>query len=77
MHILWNYYYLWGPLFVDCQSFGGSLGRYYVGNWYVPLHCKTVHYFIILILRGYVEARVLVTYKVHKHRSHTNNIYCI
>ena len=27
---------------MDCQSFAGSLGRYYVGNWYVALQFETV-----------------------------------
>ena len=33
--------YSWGPMFVDCQKFAGSLGRYFMDHWFVELHCKT------------------------------------
>ena len=33
-HILWNYLNSWGPIFVVCQFFTGSLGRSFV-DWLV------------------------------------------
>ena len=43
-----NHSYLWGPLlmFIDCQKFAGLWGHYFVGNWFVALKCKTIHYFV-------------------------------
>ena len=44
--ILWNHSYLLGPMFVDCQNFAGLRGQNFVGNWFVALQCKTIHFFI-------------------------------
>ena len=30
IYILWNHFYLWGPMFVDCQNLSGSWGCYFV-----------------------------------------------
>ena len=46
MSLLWNYFYLWGPMFMDCQNVAGLWGRHFVGNWFVALQCKTFHYFV-------------------------------
>ena len=40
------YYLLKRPMFVDCQNFAGSWGRNFVGNWFVALQCKGIHYFL-------------------------------
>ena len=40
------YTYSWGPMFVDCQKFAGSLGCCFVGIWFVALQYKTIIYFI-------------------------------
>ena len=66
-YLLWNHPYSWGPMFVDCQNFAGSLGRY----WFVPLQCKTIHY--IVKLRGNVNPCVRVTPEIYEHRSPTHN----
>ena len=33
-------------MFVDCQNPAGLWGRNFVGNWFVALQCKTIHYFV-------------------------------
>ena len=38
--------YSWGPMFVDCQKFAGSLGRYFMDHWFVELHCKTNNHIV-------------------------------
>ena len=31
---------------MDCQKFAGLWGRNFEGNWFVGLHCKTIHSFV-------------------------------
>ena len=33
-------------MFVDCQNFTGSRGHSFVGDWFVALQRKTIHYFV-------------------------------
>ena len=33
-------------MFVNCQNFAASWGHKFVGNWFVTLQCKTIHYFV-------------------------------
>ena len=40
-----SFYFSKGPTFVVNQNFTGSLRRNFVGNWFVPLQCKMIHYF--------------------------------
>ena len=42
---LWNYFYSWEPMFVDCQNFASSWEHNFVGNWFVALQCKTINDF--------------------------------
>ena len=35
--VLWNHSYSWGPMFMDSQNVAGSLGCYFVGNWFIAL----------------------------------------
>ena len=39
-------YFWWGPMFVHCQNFAGSWGSNFVGNWFLALQCKMIHYFL-------------------------------
>ena len=44
--ILWNHSHSWGHIFMHCQFFfSESWERYFVDDWFVPLQCKTIHYF--------------------------------
>ena len=53
-------------MFVGYQNFAGSWGRNFVGNWFVALQCKTIHYF-------FKRSWVRVTHKIHEHQSSKNN----
>ena len=59
-----------GPIFVGYQNLAGSWGRNFVGNWFVALQCKTIHYF-------FKRSWVRVTHKIHEHHSSKNNNDCI
>ena len=45
-HILLNHSYSLEPMLVYCQNSAGSWGRNFVGNWFVTLYCKIIHYFV-------------------------------
>ena len=58
-------YLLWGPMFVDCQNFAGSLECNLVGNLFVALQCNEIYNFVkrswgcILVGKG--------THEIHEH----------
>ena len=44
LHMRWNHFHSWGPMFVDCWQFASLLERYVVGKWFIAYQCKTVQY---------------------------------
>ena len=42
--LLWNHSCSWGPIFMICQNYTGSLGSISMGNWFVSLKCNTTTY---------------------------------
>ena len=46
INILWNHFYSWGAIFVDCRNFVGLCRHNFTGNLFVALQCQTIHYFV-------------------------------
>ena len=63
-NLLWNHSYSGEPILVDCQNFTGSWGCNFVGNWFVALLCKTIHY-LVKCSWGHNET--------HEHQTSINN----
>ena len=43
------------------QNFAYSLGRSFLGNWFIALQSKTIHYFVIRELHGEINSWVNIT----------------
>ena len=35
-----------GPMFMDPETFVGSWGHNFLGDWFFESQCKTIHYFV-------------------------------
>ena len=47
--ILWNHFYLWGPMFVDYQNFASFSGHTHVIPWIIDLLHYNLRRFITLL----------------------------
>ena len=70
--ILWNHSCSWGPILVDCQNFASSWECYFVGNCFIALKCRTIHYFVKRSWGRKFIGKVI--HKIHDHWSPTNNV---
>ena len=47
-------------MFLDCQHFAGSWGRYFVGNWFDALQCQTSVLLVFLKSAATYETYVVI-----------------